>query len=1496
MDAKYVIREVLSRSNRAVVYRGIRVADGKPVVLKVLAAQHRPQHLTWLKNEHEIGALLGDRSAVRTLGLETYEGRLALVMEDFGGASLSGLLGAPMELARFLPLAIGIAAAVDEVHRHNVVHKDLKPDNILVHPATGEVKLVDFGLASVLPCPPAPSGHARRIEGSLPYMSPEQTGRMNRAPDTRSDLYSLGVTYYQMLTGALPFAAADPLEWVHCHIARTPPPPSERVPEVPEVVSRIVMKLLAKEAEDRYQTARGLLHDLEKCLAKWSAGEQLAGFSIGECDVSDRFQIPQKFYGRELELGALLQAFERVVSRERPELVLLSGYAGIGKTSLVYELQRPIVRERGFFAAGKFEQFRRDIPYATFIEPLSQLVRELLTESEEKIADWRAQLQAALGVNGRLITEVLPAVELIVGEPPPVPALSPLEAQNRFRGVFRRFIGVFAQRAHPLALFLDDLQWADSASLGLLEDLITYPETCSLLLIGAYRDNEVPASHPLMLTLDRVRKAGAQVVDIALGPLATAHLTALLCDTLHCRRKDAAPLARLIEEKTGGNPFFVTQFLTALYEEHLLQFDASAQVWRWELAKVHAKGFTDNVVDLMVRKLAQLPPRTQEVLEHMACLGSTAETALLSIISGRSEAELHADLLAAVRAGLCSRLDGSYKFLHDRAEEAVYSRISLELQAEAHLRIGRLLLSRLSAPELAERLFEVVNQLNHSVARITDPAEKETLCRLNFQAGRRAKDSTAYAAARSYLAQATALLPADAWSAHYEDTFALYVELSECEYLFGDFQAADELFTMLLHRTRKASERARVYILRMRHYLVSGRCEEGAVVATEALKLFGVEFPASDDEIDAAFAAEHAEVKLLLGDRRIADLALAPTVEDPDVRAILSLLVDAMPCFFLARPKMFGLLVTKVLSFSLRYGNTAESCAGYTGYAIMLVAIFGEIAAGLQLSELSVALNEKFDDRKRRGMLLHVHGNLTFWRHHIATCLPILEQAFAACLEVGDLVMAGHCAFGLVWHLLEKGDPLGEVLEASRRYAAFARHSHNDPVYQTIRLEQQFVVSLQGETFASSGLEGGPFDEAAAVGRITQATFGGGLAVHHVIQQMSAFLLGRYEEALEAAERAAQVVTTVLTLPIEATHHFYLALALAALHPQAPPARQQELAQRLAAQLQKLKLWADNCPENSLCRYALVAAEAARIAGRELDAERLYEEAIRSAGKSGFVHIEGLAYELASAFYRGRGFDPIADLYLRESRTRYARWGADGKVKRLDRLHPDLVERRAFAPTVTLAVGAERLDVLSVVKASQAISGEIVLDNLLRKLITIVLEQAGAQKGYVILTRNGSLVLVAEGLIDEKRATSVRLLDSLPATSSPLLPASIVTYVGRTRQKCCCPTRPRRRSFAPMSTSSAPGRGRSWACPSSSRQSSSACSTSRTTWSPAPSRSTGSRSWSSSPRRRRSRWRAPLFSPRSRRRGRRRRWRSTAWPSSPKRVSCSASRSISSRS
>jgi len=1381
-DDRYHVTEMLFEDRRTQLFRAARNTDGLPVILKALTPRHGPRDLDHLRNAYTIGRRLSLSSVVSPLALDTYRHRPALITEDFGEA-LSRQLGAATETGRFLSVAVRIAAAVVDIHRQGVVHKDLKPESILVHPETGEVKITNLEIAAFVPCGPSAVRSARLIEGSLPYMSPEQTGWMTRPVDQRSDLYSMGVTFYEMLTGALPFLAEDPVEWIHCHVARLPAPPAEIHPSVPAVLSAMVMKLLAKEAEERYQSAASLYCDLERCLKEWHSTSRIEPFSLGAEGVPDRFQIPQTLYGREPELEALRSAFERAVETGAPELVLVSGYSGIGKSSLVHELYKPIAYKSGFFASGKFDQYKRDIPYSTIVQAFRELVLALLTESEEQIEDWRGRLQTALGVNAQIIIDVIPPVELVIGRQPPVPELPPTEAENRFHGVFRRFVGVFTGREHPLALFLDDLQWADTASLTLLRELVTQPEMHHFLLVGAYRDNEVSPSHPLMLTLEAVRRSGARLSHIVLGPLSAEHLNELVGEALRCTREAAAPLAGLIHERTAGNPFFARHFLTALHDQRLIEFDPRARAWQWDASRIRAQGFTDDVIDLMVEKLRRLPDATGEALKLLASVGDRARIAELAMLRDRTEEETLDELRDAVRAGLLIQLGDAFLFAHDRVQEAAYSLIPEDERPRMHLRIGRILVSRLPEDLIEERVFDIANQLNHGAALIDDASERASLCWLNFSAGRRAKAAIAYAAARGHLAQATALLPPEAWIARYEDAFSLYLDRSECEYLVGEFERADDLFNQTLEKARSDIDRARVYSLRLRLRQVSGRYDEGVTVALEGLRLFGVTVADSEQEIQAATAAELRQIQINLRGRRIADLLDAPTVTDPNVRAIIGLLVEAEPCAYIGRPKLFPLLALKAVNVSLQHGNTSESCFAYSVYGFMLVSVFGDIPAGFEFSEMSLRLNEKFRDTRLRGTLLHLHGDhINFWRKHIATDLPILERAFVACLEVGDLVYAGFLAFETVWQVMEKGDPLDQVLETSRRFADFARQSHNDAVYETIRVEQQFVACLKGSTRGPSTFDDASFDEEVCLAAITKATFGCGVVFFHIMKQITAFTYGRNAEALESAERAAPVLGAALAMPIEATHHFYKALTLAALYPDVPAARQRELTAILDEEVQRFRVWAAHCPENFQNRFALVSAEVARIEGRESEATRLYEEAIRSAGENGFVQNEALANELAARFHRARGLDRMADGYLREARACYMRWGADGKARQLAQLYPQLVEQ-PFAPTATIFTPAEHLDVLSVLKASQAISGELVLDRLLNTLVRIVIEQAGAQKGYVILVREGRLTIGAEACIEDRGAVRVELPSPMPEVSFRRLPASIVNYARRTKEK-----------------------------------------------------------------------------------------------------------------
>ncbi|HMJ42441.1 MAG TPA: serine/threonine-protein kinase PknK, partial [Pseudolabrys sp.] len=787
-----------------VLCRGRRDGTDRNTVLVVLPAAEQPtfDSLNRLTREYELKDDLDRAWAARPVALTRYNDRTALVLEDPGGAPLDRLLGRPLDVSHFLHIAIPLSGALRQVHERGLIHKDIKPANILVDAASGGVWLTGFGIASRLPRERQAPAPPEVIAGTLAYMAPEQTGRMNRSVDSRSDLYALGVTFYEMLTGQLPFTAADPMGWVHCHIARQPVPPNARVVGLPGPLSAIVMKLLAKTAEERYQTAAGVEADLRRCLAEWESHGRIEPFSLGGCDVSDRLLIPEKLYGREREIDTLLASFDRVVANGTPELVLVSGYSGIGKSAVVNELHKALVPPRGLFSSGKFDQYKRDIPYATLAQAFQSLIRMLLGKSDAELAGWRDALSEALGPNGQLMVNLVPELELVIGKQPPVAELPPQDAQNRFQMVFRRFLGVFARKEHPLALFLDDLQWLDAATLDLIEHLVMHSEVRHLLLVGAYRDNEVGPAHPLLRTLDAIRDADVRVREIVLAPLGLDDVNRLVADALHCEPQRAWPLAELIQKKTGGNPFFAIQFFIALADEGLLAFDPVASAWQWNIDRIRAKSYTDNVVDLMAEKLKRLTSTTQEALKQLACLGNVVPIATLALVHGTTEEAMHAALWEAVRADLVVHQARAYKFLHDRIQQAAYSLIPDEQRADVHLRIGCVLLASMTADELAERLFDVANHFNRGGTLLVDRDEKAQVATIELRAGRKAKASTAYASACLYLEAGMAMLDESDWDSHYDLTFSLWLERAECEYLTGQLASAEARLSLLSTRAR----------------------------------------------------------------------------------------------------------------------------------------------------------------------------------------------------------------------------------------------------------------------------------------------------------------------------------------------------------------------------------------------------------------------------------------------------------------------------------------------------------------------------------------------------------------------------------------------------------------------------------------------------------------------------------------------------------------------
>jgi PAS domain S-box-containing protein len=1333
-----------------------------------------------LEHEYALKAELDANWAARPVALTHHNHRRTLVLEDPGGAPLDRLLGRPLDVSHFLRIAIPLAGALRQVHGRGLVHKDIKPANILVDAAHGGVWLTGFGIASRLPREHQAAAPPELIAGTLAYMAPEQTGRMNRSVDSRGDLYALGVTFYEMLTGTLPFTAADPMEWVHCHIARRPTPPDERVTGVPGTLSAIVMKLLAKTAEERYQTAAGVEADLQRSLAEWEATGRIEPFQLDAHDVSDRLLIPEKLYGREREIDTLLASFDRVVVNGTLELVLVSGYSGIGKSSVVNELHKALVPPRGLFASGKFDQYKRDIPYATLGQAFQSLVRSLLSQSEAELGRWRGSLSEALSSNGQLIVTLVPELELVIGKQPPVAELQPQDAQNRFQMVFRRFLEVFARKEHPLVLFLDDLQWLDAATLDLLEHLVTHPEMRHLLLVGAYRDNEVSSSHPLLRKLEAIRKAGALVHEISLAPLAREDLGRLIADTLSCAPRRAAPLARLVHEKTGGNPFFVIQFISTLVEEGLLLFDHDAARWRWELDHLHSKGYTDNVVDLMVGKLTRLPLKTQAALQQLACLGNFADITILSIVLEKSSGDVRSDLWDAVRLELVEHLEGSYKFIHDRVQEAAYSLIPERLRAEAHLRIGRLLAAHAPAEKREEAIFELVNQFNRGAALITSRDEREQLAELNLIAGRRAKATTAYASALTYLTAGAALLADDCWERRPERIFALELHRAECEFLTGELAVAEERLTMLSSRAVKTVDQSTVACLRVDLYTTLDQSDRAVAVCLAYLRRLGFEW--SPHPTDEEVQREYERIWSQLGTRAIEELIDLPLMSDPASLATLDLLTRVVPPALFTDANFLSLVICRMVNLSLERGNSDGSCFAYVWLGVIAGPHFGNYKAGFRFGRLGYELIEKHGLRRFQARTCMVFGNLVVpWTKHVRAGRDLLRRAFEAANKTGDLTFAAYSCQGLNRNLLAAGDPLVEVQRDAENGLDFALKARFGLVIDVITSQLGLIRTLRGLTPDFGSFNDEEFDELLFERRLAGGTSLAAPECWYWIRKLQArFFAGDYASALDASFKAQRLLWTSPSHFETAEYHFYGALCQAAASDSASPERRRQHVEALAAHHRQLEIWAENCPENFETRVTLVGAEIARIDGRDFDAMRLYEQAIRSARANGFIHNEALANELASRFYEARGFEKIARVYLQDARYGYLRWGADGKVRQLEQLHPHFREAPIPAsPTTTIGALVEQLDVGTVLKAAQAVSGEIVLGELIKTLLRIAVEHAGAERGLLILFPGDEPQIAAEATTGRGQV-EVTLRET--AASPAELPESVLHYVIRTRK------------------------------------------------------------------------------------------------------------------
>jgi predicted ATPase/signal transduction histidine kinase len=1398
--------------------------EGEPSTVLVVAPVSEypsPGSLARLEHAYSLRDELDSDWAVRPVALTRQGRQIELVLEDPGpgAAGLDRLLGSPIELGRFLRLAINLAGALGKLHQQGLIHKDIKPVNILVDALTDRVWFTGFWFASRLRREQHAAGPPEVIAGTLAYMAPEQTGRMNRSIDSRSDLYSLGITLYQMLTGALPFEASDAMGWVHCHVARQPSRPSERLATVPEPISSIVSKLLAKTAEERYQTAAGLETDLKKCWLQWERARRIDEFPLGLEDVPDRLLIPERLYGRQQECQILLDAFDRVAASGKPELILVTGYSGIGKSSLVHEMQKLIVLPRSTFTSGKFDQTKRDIPYAALAQAFRPLVHQILVKSEGEVDRWKSIIINALGPNGQLMINLIPELELVIGKQLSLPVLPRQQSQNRFEAVLRAFIGIFARKANPLVLFLDDLQSLDSATLKLLEQLLTDSSIQHLLLIGAYRDNElidhpeehrlkfhtgsaatsrwlehaersramgftdnvvVITRHPLLLALASIRKSDVVVHEIVLNPLSLADVNRLLADALRCEFNRARSLAELVHEKTRGNPFFTLQFLTNLSEEHLLECDAGAALWRWDIERIRAKDFTDNVVDLMIGKLNRLSGETQETLKQLAYLEGGAEAVTLALVQGVSERQLAAALWEAVREGLVLREGSAYSFLNDRVQQAAYALTLESERAAVHLRIGRLLVSRMTPEAVEEDIFKVVNQFNGGTALIDCLQEREQIARFNLIAGRRAKNSTAYTSALIYFVTGRQLLAAGSWERQYALTFALEFHRAECEFLTGNFTEAEERLSMLSHYARDMPDSAAVARLQTELYGALDRSDRAVAAAFDCLQRAGINWPLhpTNDEL----RHEYEQVLQQLGDRSIESLFDLPAMTDPACRATVDLLSALEAHSFFVDQNLRRLVVARNVNLSLKYGNSDGSCLAYVQFGWLVAPPFGDYQTAFRFGQLGLDLVEKRGlERFRARVSQNFAYFINLWSRPLRSSIELVRRSFFTALETGDLKYAVFACDRLVSMLLGAGDPLSEVQAEAETGLEFARKVKFGFVADIINGHLRFIRALRGLTASLSSFDDAEFAEIGFEQSLRTNPNSVFARCWYWIRKLQAFFHAEdYEAALEAASMAEPLLQTGPGHFEWAEYIFYRALAEAAHYDSASPEQKAQFQATLAFHRQQIALLAGNCPESFGNRAALITAEIARIEGRLPDAEILYEKAIESAREHGFIQNEAIAHEVAARFYSARGFETIANAYLRNARYCYLRWGAAAKVEQLDQRYQLIAQEAALRSAVHIAEPVRQVDLEPVMKASQAISSEIVLEKLIETLLTIALQHGAAERAILILQLGDNQQITAEARsFRDKIVVNFRESSLTPSE----LPESLIRYVIRTQER-----------------------------------------------------------------------------------------------------------------
>lgn len=1430
--ADYTITAQIYADDKIVIYRGIQNENQTNVIIKTLKTDYpTPKDLAQFRHEYEITKELFLTGSVRPYQLHKYNNGLALILEDIGGDSLKNIISdKKINTLTFIKIALQLAHAVGELHQHNIIHKDIKPANIIANLESERIKITDFSISTRLSIENQLVISPNKLEGTLAYISPEQTGRMHRPVDYRTDFYSLGITFYEMLVGWLPFQSNDPMELIHSHIAKIPVAPHDLNPDIPKPISDIVMKLLAKNPDERYQSAYGLKVDLQICLHELSTIGQIKEFSLGQQDVADKFQIPQKVYGRSTETANLFAAFSKVSQGARI-VVLLNGDVGMGKSALAQDLQKPVMRNHGFFISGKFDAVQQNQPYSAIIQALRELILQLLTESAIQIDSWRQKLLSFLGNNAQVLIQVIPEMEMVLGEQPPISELGVVETQNRFNMVFIRFMQVFAQPSHPLVMFLDDLQWADSASLKLIEKMVTDQNINALLFIGGYRNTpELAPGHLLYDTIEELSQSSITLEKITLTPLKLEHVKQMIADTLHCNLLHSQSLAELVRSKTDGNPFFIKEFLKTLYQEKCLHFNPNSKKWEWDVRQILEMDMTDNVVALMHTRMQKLSDATQDLLKLAACIGIQFDIETLAQLYQQSETVTTEVLWEAVEENLVvpqgdtyqmlyeadidvavthtTELDlvkTGYRFIHDRIQQTAYALLAEEKKQAVHYQLGRLLRENTNPGHLEEHLFAIVNHLNLGIALITNQPERYDLARLNLAAGKRAKASSAYDVAYKYFKTSLSLLVQDSWQKQYHLTLAIHIQAMEIGYLTGAFSHADQLFDDVLYHANTLLDQVKAYEIKILFYISQNKMLLAVETGLKVLQLLNIRISPEHDDFTQSFT----ELQTLMQGRQIEDLVDLPQMKDQHKLAALRILMHISNSAYAVAPHLYPLIGFTQAKICVQYGNSPFAAYSYTVYSILLCSKLGDIDTGYRLGQVALKLLGRFDNKDyTTKVLTFVNICTRHWREPARLLLQPIADAIQSGLETGDVEYACYAAIYYGVYSFLVGEDLETVSERYEYYLEFMFNSKQSYQIYSTQPWYQLALNLQGIAQHPCRLNGDGCNEDTLLPILIEKNNVAALFSVYFAKAYLCYLFKEYHQALEHATQAQQYIDGANPFLQYAVYQFYYSLILLANFTHADQETKNNYLAIVKKNQQLMQQWAGYAPANFQHKYDLIEAEYARVLGHIPEALTAYEQAIKGAKKQSYVQEEALANELAAIFYIQLGIHKAAQVYLIDAHYAYLTWGANAKVKALESYYPSLsyrthrndgvidltVTQTTTSTTVTSTTGTiqgNNFDLATIMKAAQAISGEIVLEQLLKKLLHIVIENVGAQECLLVLEKQGQLFIEAEVHANQTekvilQSTALKVEEKEETTEESknqlLAPITLINYVVRLRK------------------------------------------------------------------------------------------------------------------